>query len=102
AHRSKYDDQRYCENVSSVCRLDARTNDEMRAECHLIVNSLSRSRKQTTAACCKFRRHATNISAAYDFDHHPIADHHWPCRWTACDLVQQIEVRDTRHKAGIL
>jgi hypothetical protein len=30
--------------------LDARTNDEMRAECHLIVNSLSSSRKQTAAA----------------------------------------------------
>src|SRR4030081_3173382 len=52
-HYSEYDDQRHRNNICvSLCGLDARTNGEMRAECHLIVNSLSsfRDKRSSTAA----------------------------------------------------
>ena len=42
-----------------LCGLDARTNDEMRAECHLIVKSLASSRNKPQPGCRRFVQGST-------------------------------------------
>jgi hypothetical protein len=61
---------------SSYVGLDARTNDKMRAECHLIVNSLSSSRKQGGSVTASLGSgQCGKYFCACHFDHHQITDH---------------------------
>jgi hypothetical protein len=77
AQQSQHEDQRCGNNVSSsLCGLDARTNDEMRAECHLIVKSLSSSRKHNRTVTASLSSGARGkYFRAYHSDHHQITDH---------------------------
>ena len=74
--QSEYEDQRCSDNVSSnLCELDARTHNEMQAECHLIVKSLSSSCKHSGGVTARVRGGARGTYfCVYQFDHHHIAD----------------------------